>query len=91
MQVLRQNLDIARRFLALNREQLARLVERVRPETGGTSASSPPRAQVVLEAAHNFGFPSASKGSVDVAAFARMPVWDLASKLRDEAAKKAKK
>jgi aryl-alcohol dehydrogenase-like predicted oxidoreductase len=34
MRVLRQNLDIARRFPALDREQLARLVERVRPLAG---------------------------------------------------------
>jgi predicted aldo/keto reductase-like oxidoreductase len=34
MQVLRQNLDIARRFPASDREQLARLVERVRPVAG---------------------------------------------------------
>jgi aryl-alcohol dehydrogenase-like predicted oxidoreductase len=34
MRVLRQNLDIARRFPALNHEQLARLVERVRPAAG---------------------------------------------------------
>jgi aryl-alcohol dehydrogenase-like predicted oxidoreductase len=34
MRVLRQNLDIVRRFPALNSEQLARLVERVRPMAG---------------------------------------------------------